>query len=358
MKIIIVIHSNIFGGAERHTVVLAKELKKRGHTVIFTCPKKSWMWNALRDSDIELINLPLNGTYDMYSLLRLSWIAKSRQADIIHGHLTRSAFYANWASRLSGVPSIVSARATNTYKHFNGARKIIAVSNAVKEHLVSKGYRAEDITVVYNGVEDIYRYKYERDYIRNSLGLKKDEIAVVLLGRFIRDKGQDIALNAIAEIRQLPLKLILIGDYQNEWGSVVKETIARMDLHEKVILLGHREDARRLLVAMDILIQPSRREAFPHSVLEGLSAGLPILASNVGGHPEIVTDEFNGFLFANEDYHTLANQLRLLIEDFNLREKLSKNSRQLYLERFTIDRMIENTLNVYRQVIGETNETT
>ncbi|RME64785.1 MAG: glycosyltransferase family 1 protein, partial [Nitrospirae bacterium] len=338
LKIIMVIHSNIFGGAERHSVLLAKGLKEKGHEVTFVCPKNSWTWKALEGFPIKKVNLPLNGTYDMYSLGRLIVLAKKSKANLLHGHLTRSAFYVNWASRLSGIPAVVSAHATNTHKHFQGARKIIAVSYAVKEHLVSKGYSPQKIEVVYNGVEDLQGlYGKASRQVRRQLGLKDDEVAIVLLGRFIKDKGHDIALETVKGLPDLSFRLFFIGNDNTEWGRYIKNLVRKYGLEKRVVFLGHREDARQLLCAMDLMVQPSRREALGLSVLEAMSAGLPVVASNVGGLPEVIRDGVNGFLFELKDKMALIERLKDLIVNKKLRVQLSTGARKTYLERFTVE---------------------
>ncbi len=347
-----VIHSKVFGGAERHAVVLAEKLREMGNEVIFVCPRGTWTYNAIRERPVEVVPLPLNGTYDMYSLLRLVLLTKAKRADLLHGHLTRSAFYVNWASRLSGVPSVVTAHATNTHKHFNGAKKIIAVSEAVKRHLIEKGYREGDIKVIYSGVEDIMAlYGERRPEIRRQLGLRKDEVAVVQLGRFIEDKAQDITLQALNKLGRLPFRVFFIGDDTTEWAGRIKDMVRNFGLEDRVEFLGHREDARRVLCGMDIMVQPSRREALGLSVLEALSAGVPVVASSVGGLPEVVEDGVNGFVVCPEDPEALSERIRALVIDRSLREALSGGARQTYLRRFTLERMAQETAGVYREVL-------
>lgn len=351
MKIIMVIHSNIFGGAERHSVLLAKGLSERGHEVILVCPKNSWTWRAIEGSPVRRVNLPLNGTYDMYSLGRLILLARQAGANLLHGHLTRSAFYVNWASKIAGVPSVVTAHATNTHKHFQGARRIIAVSQAVRKHLISKGYSPHQIEVVYNGVEDLQSlYGNTRNQVRKALGLEDEEVAIVQIGRFIRDKGQDIVLEAIKGLSHLPFRLFFIGSDDTEWGRYTKDLVRRYNLKNRVIFLGHREDARQLLCGMDLMVQPSRREALGLSVLEALSAGVPVVASSVGGLPEVIENNVNGFLFDLENIEALSAIIKGLIVDSKVRLRLSEGARKSYLEKFNIDKMVENTIKVYKKI--------
>jgi glycosyltransferase involved in cell wall biosynthesis len=201
-------------------------------------------------------------------------------------------------------------------------------------------------------VEDLFNlYQNNKKLIRKKLNLKPYEIAVVVVGRFIFDKGHDVILNSIKNLNHLPIKLFFIGDHNTKWGRHIKNLVTELKLSSRVFFLGHRDDVRMLLSAMDILIQPSRREALGLSVLEALSAGIPVLASKVGGLPEIIKNGINGYLFDNENNNSLSALIEMLAKDPILRKKLSKGARKTYLSKFSVDRMIDGIIDVYNEIL-------
>ena len=118
MKIVTVLHSLKSGGAERHALQLMKGLRARGHEALYAGPMKGWLGQQLRAEGFGGIDLPLSGLYDLPSVVRLALYARRVGADLIHGHLTRGAWYAGLAARLAGLPNVATAHSDNAGKHF------------------------------------------------------------------------------------------------------------------------------------------------------------------------------------------------------------------------------------------------
>src|SRR5690606_35221824 len=182
------------------------------------------------------------------------------------------------------------AHATTATKHMGHCAHIIAVSQAVAKNLHAHGHPADKVSVVYNGMPDVLHE--DREALRQELCIAKDAHAVVNVGRFIRDKGQDLLVDAI---RQCPpdMHLYLIGDPQTPYGQQVRH-LAR-DL-PRAHFLGYRGDVQRLLPAFDAYALSSRREALGLSIVEASAASLPIVATAVGGVPEVILDGQTGLL--------------------------------------------------------------
>lgn len=350
LKIIFVLHSHKLGGAEKHLLILSEMLKNDGHEVVFAGPRDSWLSEKLSEIGVETYHIPMHGFYDLYSLTKLISFTKRFKPDIIHGHLTRGAFYAGLASRFLKIPSVATAHSTNTWKHFQRVNKIVCVSKAVKEFLIKMGYNEQKLKLIYNGVKQIKKDISLRRKTRERLNIQEDEVVFGMIARVIHEKGHDLALDAFEKIGRKG-KVLFVGDFNTEFGSLIDNKINKMGLNEKVIRVGQQDDILPYISAIDIYLSPSRREAISLSILESLSAGLPVIGSNVGGIPEAVFHGENGFIFENENVQDLANYMDILYNDQMLMEKFSKNATQVFMKKFDVDIMYREIISVYKELL-------
>jgi len=354
MRILFILHSHECGGAEKHALLLMGALVQQGHEVVFGGPRDSWLADNATALGIRVIDVPLKGLFDLYSLFRLVYFVRTMNMDIVHGHLVRGAFYAAWVGRLSGRASLATAHATSSYKHFSGVNHIIAVSDAVRDFLITKGYAPDTITTVHHGVPDQGNQDENfRNNVRQQLGIVGAEIALCMVARFIRDKGQDLLVEAVHRMENTGIRVILIGKDDTDWGDHIRSLVADYGLEEKVSFLGHREDVARLLSAMDILIVPSRREALSLSIIEACSARLPVIAARVGGIPEVVHDNVNGLLFPSDDVAALSAAITHLLQQPDVMKKMACQSRRIYAQDFSMASMLQKTISLYDRLLKE-----
>lgn len=352
MKIIQVLHSHKSGGAERHTRQLMLGLRERGHDVHYAGPADGWLGEKLRADGFACFHVPLHGLVDLPSIWRLAQYARRIQADVVHGHLTRGAWYAGWAAKLSGCPNIATAHSDNAGKHFGRADRIIAVSEAVAHFLQRSGYAHERIRTVHHGIADIAQHwpAHIRDITRNSLGVPPNVPCLLMAARIVAAKGHDVALQALATLKQCPWTLVLAGDHHGDLGPQTQALASELGIADRVHFLGLREDVPALLAAADILLAPSRREALSLTLLEASACSLPIVASRVGGIGEVVQNHISGRLVPPDDPNALAQALIPLLNDPTLRHKLGAAARQHFEASFTEHAMFDKTEAVYREV--------
>jgi glycosyltransferase involved in cell wall biosynthesis len=185
----------------------------------------------------------------------------------------------------------------------------------------------------------------DRAAVRQALGITPDQFAIVNVGRFVRDKGQDIAVQALASLPDAA-HLYLVGDPATEFGQHVQALAAASS---RVHFLGYRGDVPQLLGAFDAYLSSSRREALGLSLVEGAAAALPTVATSVGGVPEVVLDGQTGLLVPSEDAAALAQGLQRLMTQPGLAQQMGVAARAHYLNTFTVQRMLDDTLQVYRR---------
>ncbi len=349
MRILHVLHSHGYGGAENHALVLMKGQRAAGHEVMYAGPTDSWLGRACADQGIPTQHLRMSGLFDLPSHYTLRKTAQQWRADIVHGHLVRGAQYAGLAAHKHQRPvAICTAHATTAYKHMERCAHVIAVSKAVQKNLLSHGYREAATSVIYNGMpEGPHGSRHE---LRLELSIPDDRFAVVNVGRFIRDKGQDLLAQAMTQVSDPRVHLYLIGDPATDFGKQV-QTLAGHS--ERIHFLGYRGDVQRILPAFDAYALSSRREALGLSVIEAFAAQLPVVATSVGGVPEIVIHDETGWLVEPESPEALARGIEALARSPEECRLLAQAGRHLYETQLTDRSMVEQTLAVYQRCLDQ-----
>lgn len=355
MKILFILHSHKFGGAEKHALLLVRELQRLGHDIFFAGPKDSWLAEEMQKNSIPCIHVPMHGLLDLWSHSKITWITKHFAIDMIHTHLTRGAFYGGLASKIVGIPAVSTAHATNTWKHFQYSKKIIAVSDAVKKFLLKKGWERKKITKIYNGVPIPPKWIFEqRAEKRADLRLGEKDIGLFMSARFIKDKGHDILIESLREI--MPhysfVHAYLAGEAEGSWAQHVRNLILKYNLSDRVHILGMRNDILELMAAMDLFVMPSIREAISLAILEACSVGIPTIGSSIGGIPEVIKHGTSGLLFPSGDSHALARCIQDLVEKSQKRREMGGKAKQIFVNKFTLSDMVKKTVNLYLEIIG------
>ena len=224
---------------------------------------------------------------------------------------------------------------------------IICVSNAdrqsaLKHHLISEA----KISVIHNGLEPINFLS--RDESRKALDLSANKTSIGTVANFYKTKGLDVLVDAISQIdRDLldKIHLAIIGDGKEK--NFLQKKILEYELGPKITLIGNLPDADRYLKAFDVFVLPSRKEGFPFVLLEAMQAGLPIIATKVGGIPEALKDA--GLQVPAEDATALADAISELLNDANLAAQFSQRAKQRS-QLFTQEKMLEETKNIYEKI--------
>ena len=234
--------------------------------------------------------------------------------------------------------------------------KIIAVSQAVKDSLVSEiGVDPGQISVIYNSSDEIkISDPAQKQRLRQELGIEEEDFVVGNISRLEGHKGHRYLIEAVSQLRSsLPhLKCLIVG----EGGARgdLERMVNSLDLKERVIFTGLREDVGNLLSLMGVFIQPSTLiEGLPVALTEAASAGIPLIATDIGGNREIVFDGLNGFMVPAQDTGALAQKLQYLFEHPLEKEKMAQESHKIWEEKFSLKKMLENIDSLYEKYITD-----
>lgn len=349
---VMVMHSHGVGGIERHVLFLMQVLTQRGHRPHFAGPRDSWIGEQLSRAGLPQVHVPMMAMYDFISASRLQCYLRRVKADVVHGHAMRGTRYAVWSGFWAGVPAVGTAHSTTGGRWLRGARAIFPVSAAVRNALDAHNCRRLLSPPMYPGVPDPGAPSAElRARRRALLGIRPDEQILGMVGRFVAAKGHELAVAALHRLRDLPTRLVLVGDDRNEVGDRLRAQVRSLGLESRVLFMGQCENAVEICSTFDVFMQPSRREALGLALIEASAQERPIVAADMGGIPEVVLDGETGLLFPPGDAERLAAAVRRLLTEPALASSLGRMARRHYLAQFTEDAMVDRVVAGYQRAM-------
>ncbi len=361
---------------------LAKGLDRDKFKSIVCClNSKGKFADELEKEGIRVIELKKRWKFDFSVIKKLIEIIKENKINIVHTHLWGANFWGRLAAQKASVPVIISTEHnSDTWKtplHFVIDRylaaktdRIIAVSKSVKEFYVKNvGIPSGKIEVIYNGISisehrsQITEHSKSHsvhspqstvhsqdNYIRKQLAISPDETVIAMIGRLVPQKGHKDFLLALKVLTGCGFKVkgLIVGSGPQE--MYLKQVCDNLALNGNVIFTGVRSDIPELFKAIDMIALPSTREGFPMIILEAMSAGVPVVASSVGGVPEVITNGFNGLLVEPENHTELKAAFAKLIHDERLSNSLIDNARATVAKEFNLRNMIDSTQGLYEKI--------
>jgi N-acetyl-alpha-D-glucosaminyl L-malate synthase BshA len=257
-----------------------------------------------------------------------------------------------------GAPGVPFFRICITYA-LKRADAVLAVSEDIKKETVKLGAHPNKTFVIYNAVnEDFFNPNLDTRPIKDKLNIKENEKMIFTLCHLIRRKGIDYLLHALPlVVRHYEKVKLVIGGDGPERNNLIKLTRA-LKLEEKVIFTGRipPKELPLFYAASNLFVLPSLHEGHCVALLEAMAAGLPVVATKVGGNTESVVDGYNGFLVAPKDPRALAKSVLRIITDHDLEIKFGENSIKLYKAKFSSEKQIKKIIEVYKRVVIKKNE--
>ena len=222
--------------------------------------------------------------------------------------------------------------------------QLVAVSQATADFHLEQGLPADKVTVIHNGVDLEQFQPSPRNSLREQLGLSESAILIGTIGQICLRKGHDLIPQVAAQINchEKNIHFCIVGERYStkqeslEFDAAIDEEFANLGLSNHLHRLGFREDIPQLLNEFDLLFHPARQEPLGRVILEAAASGCPIVATDVGGTPEIVTHEDSALLFAVDDADSAAQQIQQLLSSQKLREMLTSNARKRMENRFDV----------------------
>jgi glycosyltransferase involved in cell wall biosynthesis len=294
--------------------------------------------------------------------LRLSRVFREEAPDIIHVcNGFRGNLDAIVAARLCGVPCIVHCKGFDKHSYIErlfapGVAAAICMTMAIEQHCRSQRVRPPEYNVIYDGLDlDAFRPTRDRADVREELGIDADAPVVGVVGNIQPWKGQRVLLEALVELRAThprAVALIVGGAHRSGRGYAdeLRQFVTANGLEKNVVFTGARKDVGDLMSAMDVVTHTSvRGEPFGRVIIEGMCVGRPVVATRAGGVPEFVADGRNGLLVPAGDAAALAQVLRRLFDDAELRERLSRGALESVRD-FAVEHHVDEISRIYERV--------
>lgn len=369
------------GGIQSHIIDLIEYLDQSKYSLYAAGPYTDYFFKKATKAGANVMFLKIddkiNFLDDIKAISKLRGILKRLTPDIIHIHGNKAGFIAYFArigkkpkkvitfhnfQRLSKGNIVVKKISSFINRRFSKNAKIIAVSNNLRNQLVEiDGFDASSIHVIHNGI-DTEKFKTgmkSRVDSRKELKIAENEISVGFIGRLTEQKNPllfiDIAeklLNKISSDKKYNeienINFIMVGDGPLK-NDVINE-IKNKGLTDSFTIIIFVEDVRKIYFALDVFIFPSSFEPFGLVAIEALSCNVPVVASRVGGIPEIIENKKNGFLFKNGNVNDAVTKIITLIMNKDLRERFMSNGRELVIKDFSIKNMVEKTEKIYKMI--------
>ncbi|MCD6328096.1 glycosyltransferase family 4 protein [bacterium] len=299
-----------------------------------------------------------------FAVSRLSRVLRSLNISLIHANSLWDVPYAIWAARPFGIPVVAHIRTEITRdkvrKYSIDKADAVITTSRKSESMLTK-FRRLDSKVCHlpNGVDlDRFDPSLPGDETRAKHRIAKDAIIYSAIGRIDKLKGLDLLVLAFSQLlKKAPnARLLIVGDNRGKGSSFkleLQEQIASFGLENHVVFPGQVTDVVPYYAATDVLVMPSRTEGFGRSAVEAMAMAKPVIASDVGGLPEVVRDRKTGYIFGDGNAEELAERMTTLALSRTMRVKFGAKGRDVAEKSFDLNSIVAAIQNIYRSQIAK-----
>jgi glycosyltransferase involved in cell wall biosynthesis len=362
MKVVHLTKVKGIGGCEQHLLTLLPALRAQGVDATFLSldagGDSARFHRALDDRGIPWWRVQCRGDISPLLAGRVVRALRAARPDLVHTHMVHADAYGSFAAHVTRTPFVSTRHNDDRYllgpfRHvdrtlMHGVRKIVAISDAVREFHIRSGLPAEKLLTIHYGLDGPPVTPSE--LTPEQAGVPVGAPLVLAIGRLIEQKDHATLLAAFARLRetQPDARLAILG-----WGPLeqaTKERAAALGLDGRVVIPG-RVEPRDWLARADVFVHTSRWEGFGIVLLEAMLSGLPVVATAVSAVPEIVADGLTGYLVPAGDSGAVADRLTGLLTDPERRRRLGETGRARALAEFSVEHMTKRTLEVYEEAL-------
>ena len=369
MNVLHLIETSEAGGAETIVLSIAKSLRDRGHHSVIGLLETGWLEDELKNCGFVPIILELRSAYDFGCIRSLCKLIGDFRIDLVHSHEFMMNVYGTVAGLIKGIPVITTVHGKNyywertrrrvAYRVVSRVSRMVAVSEDLKCFLERQVSISRDrIEKIYNGIDSKL---YERNSLMDGLSFTKERLSIPrnspvigTVGMLVPVKDHKTILEAAKRvIRKWPDAIFLIvGDGASL--ELLKTKAHELGLENNVRFTGFRRDVPSLLHIMNVYVCSSLSEGHSLSILEAMAAGKPVIATDVGGNPEVVVDGETGFLIRPGDPEGLASRIAFLLGDQARAHELGAKGKMRVDQTFSLERTVDFYHQLYKCALAKT----
>jgi glycosyltransferase involved in cell wall biosynthesis len=374
-RILFVIDGLEFGGGERVFLQLAKGLNGRFKIIVAAVPGGE-LEQGVRQLGIRFHPVDLARRFSLKPVFQIRDIIRSNRICLVHSQGARADFFVRVAGKISGVRHIICTIAMPVEGFDVGSlRKMIyrfmdrvsggyvehfiVVSDSLKQLLVEKrGIPEPKVARIYNGIElgeyrpNLKEVRSQKSEVRREFGLGDDVPVIGAIGRMVWQKGFEYLIKAIPAITKefLEAKVLIVGE--GPLKGRLEALGVRLKVKKNLVFTGFRSDVKEILSAIDILVIPSVLEGFPMITLEGMAMAKPIVATNIEGITEQITNGENGILVPPRDPSALAKAIIGLLRNRETARRMGLAARKKTGQEFSVEKMVSETEKLYLSLLN------
>lgn len=354
IRVLEIIGNGIIGGMEMYVLRLISGLPRSHFTVICVCPYESRYTRQLRDAGCEVFITPIHEDPLWQSIQFITQLINFKAIDVVHAHLPNAHVLAGLCSQLSQVPAMATVHGMYVpsieveISQLTGTQLTVVSQSAYMQALTA-GIPVERLSLIANGVDTrIFSPRPRRPEFRVLHNISETAPLVGFVGRLALEKGPDLFIRTAELIHKtLPnTQFLVVGEGPME--DEIRQRIGQSDLENCIHLAGVLADMQDIYPEFDILVSSSRSEGMPLVVLEAMAAGIPIVATDVGGVSEIIESAMTGFLAKTGDIEALAHFVITIFANPRLKQAMGQAARQRVERRFPLSASVDGIAQLIR----------
>jgi len=350
-------------GGEQQSYYLIRGLLERGHSAQVIAQPDEEYEQRLKEAAVPVHSIRMRGEWDVVAAFKIRRIVARGHYDICHMHTAHAHMLGALATRLfRRRPVMVVSRRVDfslhkmpfrlsRLKYMMGVDRFVTTSEYIREVMIHDGIDGNKIVAVHS-CQDPSRFEsVPPDGLRSELGIPEGVPVLGNVSALVDHKGQCYLLEAMPIIlKEIPdLVLVVVGE--GELRDALTRQSERLGIADHVLFVGHRNDVVRFYALFDVFVMSSKMEGVGGAMLEAMGMRCPVVTTNAGGMPEVVQHGVNGLVAERCNPESLARSVLRMFQDRELRTRCIEAGRRTLLEEFSVDRLVERTLAVYRETL-------
>ncbi|MBI4686387.1 MAG: glycosyltransferase [Nitrospirae bacterium] len=361
MRILHTEWSDGLGGQEKRVLAEAAGLSQQGHYTAIACRGHARIKEEAVKLGIDVHVVPMKKPYDIVSIIKLAKLFREYKIDIVNTHSGVDSWIGGLASKIAKVPVLVRTRHLNiplrksllNFIHYLPDVYITCGNNMRNNLVASCGFRADKVVSIPTGVGMEFFDVTRTPQAKLKYGLNMDSVVITNAGILRSVKGHEITLRAVKPVLQsIPhARFLIVGD--GPLRGALEKLAEELGISRYVIFTGFIEDIPEIYSFTDVAVLSSWSEGLPQSLLQAMAAGVPVVATNVGGVPEVVTDQKTGILVEPGDYEGLAKGIIRILNNPEEPALLTKNAKNIVLSEHSLNQMLSKIEELYSCLLNK-----